>query len=272
MSGILHPLIGRVIGAVGSGCLLVELLQFGPDDEASVSTYVAIENACLVDAPWWHPHTVYRQAMLMRHGWDGEVGRHFLLHVGGQVVGRAAGHSSDHDNLDAAWVELSIHPDQRRQGYGTAGMQQAFDVVRSMGRTKAGWFGWTGERTEAFAAALGCEPKSVAVCRRQHPQELDPGLADRLYDEAASHAGDYELLRIVGATPDELLTGLAEATEAINDAPLDGIELEDEVFTADRVRAYERAQLDSGYRFYRVIARHRATGEIAGLSVVTADS
>ena len=130
MSGILHPLIGRVIGAVGSGCLIVELLRFGPDDEASVATYVATESACLVDAPWWHPHTVHRQTMLMRHGWDGEVGRHFLLRADGQVVGRAAVHSSDYDNLDAAWVELSVHPDLRRRGYGAAGMQQAFDVVR----------------------------------------------------------------------------------------------------------------------------------------------
>src|SRR6187399_2120790 len=111
MSGILHPLIGRVIGAVGSGCLLVELQQFGPDDEASVATYVAVENACLVDAPWWHPTTVHRQTMLMRHGWDGEVGRHFLLHADGEVVGRAAVHTSDYDNLDAAVVELAIHPE-----------------------------------------------------------------------------------------------------------------------------------------------------------------
>ena len=63
--------------------MLVELQQFGPDDEASVATYVAVENACLVDAPWWHPTTVNRQTMLMRHGWDGEVGRHFLLHADG---------------------------------------------------------------------------------------------------------------------------------------------------------------------------------------------
>ena len=225
-------------------------------------------------APWWHPTTVYRQTMLMRHGWDGEVGRHFLLHADGEVaLGRAAVHSSDYDNLDAAWVELSIHPEQRRRGYGTAGMRQAFDVVRSMGRTKAGWFGWVGERTEGFAAALGCEPKSVAVCRRQHPRELDPGPG-----RPAVRRGGAARRRLRAPAhrrprlPTSSCPELAEATEAINDAPLDGIELDDEVFTADRVRAYERAQLDSGYRFYRVIARHRGTGEIAGLSVVTADS
>ena len=126
-----------------------------------------------------------------------------------------------------------------------------------MGRTKVGWFGWVGEQTEGFAKALGFEPKSVAVHRRQHLRELEPGLADRLYAEAEPHAGDYELLRIAGPTPDDLLPALAEATAAINDAPLDDLEMEDEVFTADRVRAYEQAQLASGFRFYRIVARHR---------------
>ena len=74
-----------------------------------------------------------------------------------------------------------------------------------MGRTKVGWFGWDGERTRGFAAARGFEPKSVAVCRRQHVRELEPGLADRLYAEALPHAGEYELLRIAGRMPDELL-------------------------------------------------------------------
>ena len=98
------------------------------------------------------------------------------------------------------------------------------------------------------------------------------GSADRLYAEAEPYAADYELERIDGASPEELLGDLAEATAAINDAPLDDLEIEDEVFSPERVRAYERAQIDSGFRFCRVIARHRGTGEIAGLTVVTVDS
>ena len=58
------------------------------------------------------------------------------------------------------------------------------------------------------------------------------------------------------------------ATAAINDAPLDDLDVEDEVFTGDRVAAYENAQIASGYRFYRILARHRRTGEIAGQTVV----
>ena len=252
----------------------LHLSEFGPEDRSSVEAYVEIDRECLVDAPWWHPNTVYRQTMVMRHGWDGEVGRHFLVQVAGhdEAVGKVGLYTSDYDNLDLAWVELAIRPERRRKRYGTLGMQRAFDVARAMGRTKVGWFGWDGEQTRGFARALGFEPKSVAVHRRQHLLELEPGLADRLYAEAEPHAHEYELLRLVAPTPADLLPALAEATAAINDAPLDDLEMEDEVFTAERVRAYEQAQLESGFRFYRIVAQHRASKELAGLSVVTVDT
>ena len=159
--------------------------------------------------PGGTPSTVYRQTMLMRHVEDGEVSRYFLVQVDGEdeAVGRAAVHTSEHDNLDLAWVELAIRPECRRRGYGTLALRESFDVARSVGRTKVGWFGWVGERTEGFAKALGVEPKSIAVHRRQHLLELEPGLAERLYAEAEPHAGDYELLRIAGPTPDDLLPG-----------------------------------------------------------------
>ena len=244
------------------------------DDEAAVATCVAIDNACLVDAPWWHPNTVFRQTMLMRHGQDGEVGRFFLVHADGldEPVGRAALHASDYDNLDLAWVDVAIAPAHRRRGYGSRAMRQLFDEVRSSGRNKVFWFGWDVERTRGFASSLGFEPKSVAVCRRQHLGELPPGLAEELYAEAATHAADYELLRLFAPTPDELMPALVCATAAINDAPLDDLEMEDDVFSEDRLRRNEQAQLDSGYRFYRIIARHRGSGEIAGLTIATVDS
>ena len=60
----------------------MRLHEFGPDDVASIETFVEIENALHVDAPWLHPATVYRRQMMVRHGWDGEPGRHFLAHDG----------------------------------------------------------------------------------------------------------------------------------------------------------------------------------------------
>jgi GNAT superfamily N-acetyltransferase len=274
MSGILHPLIGRVIGAVGSGWLLVELREFGPDDQAAIDAFVDLENSCLPDAPWSRPSTAYRQRMMMTHGWDGEVGRYFLAYPDGSdsPVGFASVYTTDYDNPDLAWLGVTVHPEHRRRGHGKAILEQAYDECRSMGRTLVGSDGWDHERTHRFAAATGFEQKSIAVQRRQYLHELEPGLAERLYAEAEPYAADYRLERIDGASPEELLGDIAEATAAINDAPLDDLEIEDEVFSPERVRAYERAQIDSGFRFRRIIARHRGTGEIGGLTVATVDS
>jgi GNAT superfamily N-acetyltransferase len=43
------------------------------------------------------------------------------------------------------------------------------------------------------------------------------------------------------------------------------------VFPAERVRNYESAQLARGYRFHRIFARHRETGQLAGHTVVVVD-
>ena len=68
--------------------------------------------------------------------------------------------------------------------------------------------------------------------------------------------------------PQDLLDAYVDAVAAINDAPLDDLALDDEVHDGGRIRQYERCQELSGYRLYRVLARHRVSGAIAGHTVV----
>jgi GNAT superfamily N-acetyltransferase len=209
--------------------------------------------------------------MEMRHGFDGEPGRYFLVESDGEVVGKLAVHLPLRDNLDLSWIELGVHPDHRRRGIGSTAMDLAFELIRDLGRAKTGWFGWDGEQTRGFAAARDSETKSVAVCRRQHLHELEPGLADRLYAESLPHAAGYELLRVPGRVPEDLLPAFLEATAAINDAPRDALEYEDEVFSPERHRAFEEAQEASGFRVYRVLARCLGSDEVAGVTSVSVD-
>ena len=58
---------------------------------------------------------------------------------------------------------------------------------------------------------------------------------------------------------------------SINDAPLDDLELEDDTYAPRRMRDQERAAELRGHSTYRVIARHRQTGELAGHSSVTVE-
>jgi RimJ/RimL family protein N-acetyltransferase len=59
----------------------------------------------------------------------------------------------------------------------------------------------------------------------------------------------------------------------INDAPTNDLDVEPEVFNAERLRVFERTQDGLGRRTYRLAARHRESGELVGHTVVavTAD-
>ena len=122
-----------------------------------------------------------------------------------------------------------------------------------------------------FAARHGLEEKSRAVERRQHLAELDWAALERLHDEALRRGVGVRARPAVGRTPDDELEAVAEMAAAINDAPTDDLDIEDEVFSPERMRAYEDAQLARGHALFRILARHRETGELAGHSVVAVD-
>ena len=130
---------------------------------------------------------------------------------------------------------------------------------------------WADTAGVEFAEAMGLERASVGVQRRQDLRALDRPLLDAEYAEAESRAGGYELLRIAGPTPEDMLVDVAAMTAAINDAPVDDLEIEDEVFTAERIRIFEAAQLAAKNRIYRVIARERETGVLGGHTMVGVD-
>jgi RimJ/RimL family protein N-acetyltransferase len=250
----------------------MELREFTPDDAESIRLAVEIENAHhAADSPWRHPLTPYRQEMEMRHGWDGEVARYFLAYADRTPVALTSVATSEWDNLDLAWLGLAVHPEHRRRGHGTAAMEQLLGIAGDMGRSLAGIDAWEDPGTAAFAELTGFERRSQAINRRMHVDEIDLAEVRRLRDEAGTTAASYELMRIPGRTPDDLLEAVSEMTVAINDAPLDDLEMEDEAYPPERIRAYEDAQLTSGYRFYRLVARHRESGELAGHTVVSVD-
>ncbi len=250
----------------------MELREFSPDDAGPIAAAVGIENAvAAVDSPWRHPITAYRFEMNMRHGWDGEPARRFLVVEDGAPVGLASLSTSEWDNLDLAWLDLIVHPDCRRGGVGSKALTALHDECRRVGRRLIGVDGWDSPSTRGFAAAVGYVQKSTEINRRQPLGDLSADFVAVAYAEAEAHASDYELLRIVGRSSAALHEELAVVAASINDAPLDDLAIEDEVFSAQRVRDFEHAQVESGHRLYRVVARHRQSGELAGHTVVTVD-
>ena len=250
----------------------MELREFTADDVDDVRRCVDLTNAVRkVDSPWGHPATVSEYQAQLRHGWDGEPPTPFIALVDGEPVGHAEYSTSEWDNQHLAWLGVAVHPDRRRQGYGSRILDALIERARAEGRTSIGTDGWESDGTRAFAARHGLDLKSQDLNRRQFLSELSWEFIRAIHDAAATQAADYEVVRRYGATPEEELEALAEMTAAINDAPTDDLDIEDEVFPAERVRNYESAQLARGYRFHRIFARHRETGQLAGHTVVVVD-
>jgi len=250
----------------------MDIVPFGPDDADRLRHYVEVVNAArAVDSPWQHPATLHSEEGRFRFGWDGEVETPYVGVVGGLpvAVGRLA--TSEYDNRHLAWLGVQVDPAHRLRGYGTAMLEALVEATRARGRTSVGIDGWDSPSTTGFAARHELARKSAAIQRRQHLAEVDWAEIERLHKEASVAAEDYELIRREGASPAEQLEALATMASAINDAPTDDLDIEDEVFTADRMQAYEQAQLARGHRLFRTVARHRVTGELAGHSVVVVD-
>jgi GNAT superfamily N-acetyltransferase len=250
----------------------MEIHRFGPDDADRLQHYVDVMNAAAsLDSPWQHPQTVTGAGGRFRYGWDGEVETPYVGLEDGVPVAAGRIGTSDYDNLHLAWVGVEVHPEHRRRGLGTALLEALVAEAGARGRTSVGIDGWDAESTRGFADRHGFEQKSAAVRRRQRPAELDWAEIERLHKEAETAASAYDVVRRVGRTPDDELEELAVMASAINDAPTDDLDIEDEVFTGERMRGYETSQLARGHRMYRTFARHRETGELAGQTVVVVD-
>jgi GNAT superfamily N-acetyltransferase len=261
----------RGTGASRDG-VAVEITAFGPDDTDRLSAFVEVSNAARsVDSPWVHPLTVREADGRFRHGWDGEPAVPFLCTDDGRAVAVGECATSEWDNRHLAWLHVEVHPDHRRRGRGTELLEELAAHARTLGRTSLGSDGWDAEGPREFADRHGFVPKSTAINRRQFLAQVDWDAVARMHQDASTAATDYEVLRRVGATPDDEIEAVATMTASINDAPTDDLDIEDEVFPPERIRAFEHAHAARGLTLHRVLARHRETGELAGHTVVSVD-
>lgn len=197
----------------------------------------------------------------------------WLAREAGELVGYVSTHLPVEDNTDAAYVQGVVHPEARRRGVGRALMGAAVDLARSRGRTRIYASAWRGSDGGPALAAMGFTSEGLGVnaVRRVDVHGAPHGLWDRLHAEASGHASDYELVHLVGPTPEDLVADMVTLHAAINDAPLEDPASEPDHWDADRVRAYDRAMAERRQTVYRVLARHRTRGEWAGISMLCVD-
>jgi GNAT superfamily N-acetyltransferase len=252
--------------------LRIEALD--PQDRSAVQDVVDVYAAAgAVDRPWHPRYSPDFIRVLATYGWDDVPQRFFLGRTPGDGTAVVAGSVvlPTRDNRQAAAVVVHVVPDQRGRRFGSALYDHLEMLAADAGRTRLFTGGPESASGRRFIERRGYALAFTGVDRHVDLTKVSAQTVQSAFDEAAAVATDYELVRLAGPLPGDLVDAYAEAASAINDAPLDDLDIDDEVFDADRVRHYERSQLMSGRRLYRVLAQHRSTGAIAGHTVVAVE-
>lgn len=232
-----------------------------------------LEGAREVDAPQELGRTMTTFSAELTHGWDGEPfqtacwrGPH------GRVGGVLQVGLPQWDNVHSAFVEVTVDPVYRRQGIGTQLFAAGLDRARAAGRALVLAGSWEPGPGAEFAKAMGLQRASQDVRRTLDLARLDDPLLERLTAEVAEAGRDYDIVPMPVPTPQDQLPALATLAGSINDAPVDDLDVEDEVFTPERLSCFELAQAARGRRLYRLVACCRSTGELAGHTIVVIDA
>ncbi|MCQ1999483.1 GNAT family N-acetyltransferase [Arthrobacter zhaoxinii] len=206
--------------------------------------------------------------------------------AGSDIVGVAQINLPLTDNLHSGTVDIVVAPSARRRGVGTrlyaAAEQLALSDNRRMlmaetdhllsGETAGPIAGTASlvpqDAAALFASALGFRLELVDRVSRL---ELgSPADDEAVLEQARTAAGaGYELVFWSGACPEDLIAAYARLRQKMStDAPMGGLDLAEEVWDGARVREAEGLARDMDAEVLVSAARHVATGELAGHTVL----
>lgn len=165
------------------------------------------------------------------------------------------------DNRDKAWVHLDFRSFDA--ALVAALMAAAAAVAVEAGRPVLIVEVVAASALRDWVAARGGRYGSAEEHNVVRLRDLDRADVESL---AAAVPEGYELLRLDGRAPDDLVEPYLRLIHAMNDAPRDDLSLEDFVFTPERLRNWEAGLAARGHRHLTVLARHVASGELAAFN------
>ncbi|MBE0008754.1 GNAT family N-acetyltransferase [Arthrobacter sp. AET 35A] len=216
----------------------------------------------------------------------------FVARDGHSVVGKGIIDIPLTDNLGTCYVFVEVHPDYRGQGIGSRLYRALEDHAAGIGRsTIMAWtdepagFDLTPDKVLVPATGAGAFPRNSATTAlalrngfqlaqidRCSVLDLATSLpqADSLAQAAQAAAGpDYELVRWQDHCPDDLVEQYALLRQTMStDVPMGDLDWEEEVWDTARIReGEERLLRTGGFSLVRAV-RHRATGLLAGHTIL----
>src|SRR6478735_1603912 len=210
-----------------------------------------------------------------------------------RVLAYAAVNMPLQDNTHTAHTDLGVRPAHRSQGIGTALFDAVEATVRADGRTNltmstdqqaeppegpdtlapstgSGRVSTTAAGTR-FALARGFALEQVARYSR-FDLPFDPAFIAAHRAQAEAKAGpDYGTVSWRGATPEEWVDEFALLnTRMSTDVPLGGLDLQEDVWDAERIRVTEKQFEERGIELLVLAAEHLPTRTLAAFTAFMA--
>jgi GNAT superfamily N-acetyltransferase/RimJ/RimL family protein N-acetyltransferase len=177
------------------------------------------------------------------------------------------------DNTDKAFVAVTVPEPLRRQGIGSAFLDELVRIAWRAGRTAMLGQCWVPAAARdshpfrSFAEHNGFTLANTEL-RRELPLPIPADTLAAWAAEAAPHQVGYQILTFVDDIPDELLASLCHAMNQLAlDAPTGAIELEAEATTPETFRHRQGMLDEMGITRYWTLAID-ATGETAAYTTL----
>jgi GNAT superfamily N-acetyltransferase len=189
----------------------------------------------------------------------------------GRIVGAVEVLLPLHDNPRLALLWLSVDPDHRRLGIGSALLGEAERLAADAGRTlvfaETEWAAQRRDESETFAKRHGY---AIGQTILRSEQALPADRAALAAVLTRGGAQDYDIESAVDELPEEWLADRAVLQQRMStDAPLDDLDLEEEVWDVARLRQEHAAARQAGRRIVESVARHLPTGRLVGFTTIT---
>lgn len=175
--------------------------------------------------------------------------------------------TDENPHLRESWV--AVRPEHRRRGLGHRLLAElvrsagdAPEIVLTFGsndRIPAG---------EAFLRRIGARPGLATHVNQAAVADIDRAL---VRDWAHLDPPGYRLVWIDGDVPDELMSNVVAAYEAMNLAPRGDIRMNDWRQTPERIREWDGIRKRRGRERLLLLAIHDATGRTAGYTETAFD-
>ncbi|MGI9623862.1 MAG: GNAT family N-acetyltransferase [Acidimicrobiales bacterium] len=190
----------------------------------------------------------------------------------GQIVGLARMWVHEiQGNTDTVEFTIEVDPPERRLGVGTALLSSLLAECDRIGRTSVIGFGVDAQPNRGFWGTFGCQAGLVERQSRLWLDQPDPDTMQRWIDRRNTRAADYSLVHWRGNTPTEMLAAVASLENGMNDAPIDNLDLDDDVWTEPDVVAFDEYYVASGRERWGSVVL-AADGSPAALSTITIDN